>query len=287
MVHNGIEYADMQGLCEAYFLMRELAALAPREMSEVFAEWNRGELASYLVAITADILARVDPDTGGPLVDVIVDTAEQKGTGKWASQAALDLGVPAPTIAEAVFARTLSALRGERLAASGVLEGPRRDFEGDRAALVANIGRALLATKVCAYAQGFQLLAAADEEYGWDLPFGTVAATWRAGCIIRAKLLEDIRRAFARDAKLPNLLVDAHFAQVMAQSHRALREVVATAARHGVAVPAFMSALAYYDGYRAPRLPANLLQAQRDYFGAHKYERLDRPGKFHTKWTER
>jgi 6-phosphogluconate dehydrogenase len=285
MVHNGIEYADMQVLCEAYFLMREMASMTPGEMSEVFAQWNQGELHSYLVGITADILSRVDAETNAPLVDVIVDTAEQKGTGKWASQAALDLGVTAPTIAEAVFARTVSAVRSERAAASHVLSGPRRSFDGDRAAFVPKIGRALLAAKVCAYAQGFQLLAAADEEYGWDLPFGSVAAIWRAGCIIRARLLEDIRRAYARDAKLKNLLLDPHFARVMNESQSALREVVASAALHGVAVPAFMSALAYFDSYRSPRLSANLLQAQRDYFGAHTYQRLDRPGRFHTKWA--
>ena len=285
MVHNGIEYADMQGLCEAYFLMRQLLGMRAPEMADVFAQWNRGELASYLVGITADILSRMDTESGQPLVDVIVDTAEQKGTGKWASQVALDLGVTAPTSAEAVFARTVSATREERAAASKVLAGPQRAFDGDRAAFIAKIERALLAAKICAYAQGFQLMAAADEEYAWNLPFGTIAATWRAGCIIRAKLLEDIRRAYARDAKLVNLLVDGHFAHVLADSHDALREVAATAALHGVPVPAFMSALAYYDSYRAPRLPANLLQAQRDYFGAHTYQRLDRPGKFHTKWT--
>jgi 6-phosphogluconate dehydrogenase len=286
MVHNGIEYADMQTICEAYFLLRELPGMQPREMSEVFADWNRGELSSYLVAITADILARTDPETGRPMVDVIVDTAEQKGTGKWASQAALDLGVTAPTIADAVFARTVSAVRAERAAASEVLSGPTTRFTGDRDAFVEKIRRALLAAKVCAYAQGFQLLAAADREYGWDLPFGTIAGVWRAGCIIRARLLEDIRRAYVRDPKLANLLLDEQFARVMADCHTALREVVATAAQHGVAVPAFMSALAYYDSYRSRRLPANLLQAQRDYFGAHTYQRLDRPGKFHTKWTE-
>jgi 6-phosphogluconate dehydrogenase len=284
-VHNGIEYADMQVLCEAYFLMREVLGMPAPAMAEVFARWNDGELHSYLVGITADILARVDAQTGRPLVDVIVDTAEQKGTGKWASQVALDLGVPAPTIAEAVFARTVSAVRSERAAAAQVLAGPKRQFTGDPAAFIEKIGRALLASKVCAYAQGFQLLAAADREYIWDLPFGTVAAIWRAGCIIRARLLEDIRRAYARNPKLANLLVDEHFAQVMRDSHEALREVVATAALHGVAAPAFMSALAYYDSYRAQRLPANLLQAQRDYFGAHKYERIDAPGKFHTRWT--
>jgi 6-phosphogluconate dehydrogenase len=285
MVHNGIEYADMQTICEAYFLMQELHGMQPREMGAVFAEWNRGELSSYLIGITADILAHTDAETGKPLVDVIMDTAEQKGTGKWASQAALDLGVTAPTIADAVFARTVSAVRDERAAAARVLQGPQARYGGDRDAFVEKIRRALLAAKVCAYAQGFQLLAAADRESGWDLPFGTIAGVWRAGCIIRARLLEDIRRAYVRDPKLANLLVDPHFAQLMADAHGALREVVATAALHGVAVPAFMSALAYYDSYRALRLPANLLQAQRDYFGAHTYQRLDRPGKFHTKWT--
>ena len=285
MVHNGIEYADMQTLCEAYFLMEQVLGLVPREMSDVFAAWNRTELSSYLVGITADILARVDPETNRPLVDLIVDTAEQKGTGKWASQAALDLGVPAPTIADAVFARAISGARAERAAASKVLAGPRLQFTGDREAFLEKIRRALLAAKVCAYAQGFQLMAAADREFTWDLPFGTIASLWRAGCIIRAQLLEDIRRAYAREPRLANLLVDEHFASVMAASHQDLRDVVAAAAQHGVAVPAFMSALAYYDSYRTPRLPANLLQAQRDYFGAHTYQRLDRPGKFHTHWT--
>ena len=285
MVHNGIEYADMQTLCEAYFLMQQVLGLAPREMADVFAGWNDTELSSYLVGITAEILARTDPDTGGPLVDVIVDTAEQKGTGKWASQAALDLGVPAPTIADAVFARAISGSRGERVAAAKVLAGPELRFSGDRDAFIEKIRRALLAAKVCAYAQGFQLMAAADREFAWDLPFGTIAGLWRAGCIIRARLLDDIRNAYAREPRLANLLVDEHFARVMGESHQALREVVAAAAQHGVAVPAFMSALAYYDSYRTARLPANLLQAQRDYFGAHTYQRLDRPGKFHTKWT--
>jgi 6-phosphogluconate dehydrogenase len=286
MVHNGIEYADMQVLCEAYFLMARLLGMGAAEMADIFARWNEGPLASYLVDITAQILTRTDPATGAPLVDQILDTAEQKGTGKWASQAALDLGVPAPTIAEAVFARTLSAVRAERLVAADVLAGPTVAFKGSKRELVDKIGTALLAAKICAYAQGFQLLAAADKESQWNLPFGTIAATWRAGCIIRARLLEDIRRAYERDPQLANLLVDPHFAQVLASSHGALRDVVAAAALHGVAVPAFMSALAYYDGYRTARLPANLLQAQRDFFGAHKYERLDRPGKHHTDWTK-
>lgn len=285
MVHNGIEYADMQTICEAYWLMQEVLGLSAVEMSATFAEWGRGELASYLVEITADILSRTDEATGQPLVDVILDTAEQKGTGKWASQVALDLGVTAPTIAEAVFARTVSAVKDERQLAAGVLSGPQPRFEGDRAAVVEKIRRALLAAKICAYAQGFQLLRAADREYQWDLPFAAIASLWRAGCIIRARLLEDIRGAFGREPKLANLLLAPDIAQTMAGCQQALREVVALAAQQGVPVPSFMSALAYYDAYRSPRLPANLLQAQRDYFGAHTYQRVDRAGKFHTKWT--
>ena len=286
MVHNGIEYADMQMICEAYWLMRQLLGMSAADMSPVFARWNEGELGSYLVGITADILARTDPETGGALVDLILDTAEQKGTGKWASQAALDLGVNAPTIADAVFARTLSAARPERVAAAGLLAGPQTHYAGEPGAFVEKIRRALLAAKICSYAQGFQLLGAADREHQWQLPFSTIASIWRAGCIIRARLLEDIRSAYARDPGLVNLLVDGHFARVMSGCQQDLRDVVATAAQQGVAVPAFMSALAYYDSYRSPRLPANLLQAQRDYFGAHSYQRLDRPGKFHTHWTE-
>lgn len=286
MVHNGIEYADMQTICEAYFLLQQLGGMKPDAIGSVFSEWNEGELSSYLIGITAKILAKTDADTGRPLVDMILDTAEQKGTGKWASQAALDLGVTAPTIAEAVFARTVSAIRAERVAASDVLRGPNSRFAGDQSELVVRVRDALLASKACAYAQGFALLRAADAEYVWQLPFDTIAATWRAGCIIRAKLLEDIRRAYARNPALANLLVDDHFATVMAQCHQSLRDVVALAAQHGVPAPAFMSALAYYDAYRSRRLPANLLQAQRDYFGAHTYNRIDRPGKFHTVWTQ-
>ena len=286
MVHNGIEYADMQTICEAYWLMHELLGMAPGEMSKVFGEWNSGELSSYLIGITANILARTDPDSGKPLVDFILDTAEQKGTGKWASQSALDMGVTAPTIADAVFARTVSAVKDERVAAADVLKGPKIQYTGDRTGLVEKIRRALLAAKICAYAQGFQLLRAGDREHQWALPFGTIASVWRAGCIIRARLLEDIRRAFERNADVANLLMDEHFARVMGECQQDLREVVAAAAQHGVAVPAFMSALAYYDAYRSRRLPANLLQAQRDYFGAHTYRRTDRPGKFHTHWTQ-
>lgn len=284
MVHNGIEYADMQTICEAYWLMQQLLGMAPSEMGAVFAEWNRGELSSYLIGITADILGHVDRESGRPLVDLILDTAEQKGTGKWASQVALDLGVTAPTIADAVFARTVSAIKDQRVAAADILQGPDKRYTGERIAFIAKIRRALLGAKICAYAQGFQLLAAADAEYQWQLPFATIASVWRAGCIIRARLLEDIRRAYAHSPDLANLLVDERFAAVMAECQQDLREVVATAALHGVAVPAFMSALSYYDAYRSPRLPTNLLQAQRDYFGAHTYQRLDRPGKFHTHW---
>jgi 6-phosphogluconate dehydrogenase len=285
MVHNGIEYADMQTICEAFWLMQELLGMSPADMSSVFAEWNRGELGSYLIGITAEILARTDAETGQPLVDLILDTAEQKGTGKWASQSALDMGVNAPTIADAVFARTLSAVKQERVAAAAVLSGPALRYTGERAGFVEKIRRALLAAKICSYAQGFQLMRAADRENLWDLPFATIASIWRAGCIIRARLLEDIRRAYGRNPELANLLVDDHFAEVMAECQQELRDVVATAAQHGIAVPAFMSALAYYDAYRSSRLPANLLQAQRDYFGAHTYQRVDRPGKFHTRWA--
>jgi 6-phosphogluconate dehydrogenase len=283
MVHNGIEYADMQMICEAYALMKDVGMTAP-EMSAVFREWNAGELGSYLIDITADILAQTDPETGQALVDVIVDTAEQKGTGKWTSQVALDMGVSAPTIADAVFARTMSAVKAERVAAAQVLVGPAPQSAPDRHVVLPQIQRALLAAKICAYAQGFALLKAADSEHQWQLPMAKVASVWRAGCIIRAHLLQDIRRAFADANDLTNLLVDPHFARVMADSQQALRDVVAMAALRGVALPAFMSALSYYDAYRCARSPANLLQAQRDYFGAHTYQRLDQPGKFHTQW---
>jgi len=285
MVHNGIEYADMQTICEAYALLHQLLDMRPAEMSAVFRHWNEGELASYLIGITADILAHTDPETGEPMVDLILDTAEQKGTGKWASQVALDLGVTAPTIANAVFARTVSALQAERVKAAQVLSGADAQPLPDRHTVLPRLERALLAAKICAYAQGFSLLRAADREHQWQLPMGTVASVWRAGCIIRARLLQDIRRAFEGAPDLDNLLMDPHFAGVMARCQQDLREVVALGALHGVAVPSFMSALGYYDAYRSARLPANLLQAQRDYFGAHTYQRLDKPGHFHTRWN--
>ncbi len=285
MVHNGIEYADMQMICDAYWLMEKLLGMAPEEISAVFSKWNQGELSSYLVAITADILTRKDPDTGKPMVQVILDTAEQKGTGKWTGQTALDLGVPAPTIADAVFARTLSALKAERVAASTVLQGPTVPFPGDRSAFIDRISKALFCSKICSYAQGFALLRAADQAYHWDLRFGTISSLWRAGCIIRAQFLGKIKEAYDRNPALANLLMDSYFAGVMATAHQAWRQVVSVSAIHGVPVPAFMSALAYYDGYRSATLPANLLQAQRDYFGSHTYSRIDKDGKFHTEWN--
>ena len=285
MVHNGIEYADMQMICEAYALMKSLD-MAPMQMSAVFREWGQGELSSYLIDITADILAHKDPETGNALVEMILDTAEQKGTGKWTSQIALDMGVSAPTIADAVFARTMSAMQAERVLASELLKGPQPQAAQNLAEVLPKIQGALLAAKICAYAQGFALIKAGDQEHDWQLPMDKVASVWRAGCIIRARLLEDIRRAFANQHDLTNLLIDEHFARLMAKCQQDLREVVAMAALSGVAVPALMSALSYYDAYRTERLPANLLQAQRDYFGAHTYQRLDKPGKFHTQWPK-
>ncbi|MDZ7270081.1 MAG: NADP-dependent phosphogluconate dehydrogenase [candidate division KSB1 bacterium] len=286
MVHNGIEYADMQMISEAYFLMDRLLGLGPEEMQSVFAEWNKGELNSYLIEITSAILGKKDELTGQPLVRMILDTAEQKGTGKWTSQVALDLGVPAQTIAEAVFARAMSALKRERLNAAGVLAGPSKSFEGDRERFLDKIREALWASKICSYAQGFQLMAAAKADYGWDLDLRVIASLWRAGCIIRAQFLTRIMEAYHRAPDLPNLLLDDYFREQIEQCQDGWREVVATAVAHGLPCPAFASALAYFDSYRTPVLPANLIQAQRDYFGAHTYRRVDREGVFHTIWTE-
>ena len=287
MVHNGIEYGDMQMIAEAYFLMKHLLGMTPPEMHQVFKEWNTGELDSYLIEITRDILARTDDETGEPMVDVILDTAGQKGTGKWTSQSALDMGAPAPTVAEAVFARFLSAIKEERVAASAILGGPEQAFGGDRDRLVEQIRQALYASKICSYAQGFQLLRMAAAEFSWALNYGQIALMWRQGCIIRAQFLGRIKEAFDEDSDLSNLLLAPYFKEAIDRSQDAWRQVVATAVTHGLPVPAFSSALAYYDGYRNARLPANILQAQRDYFGAHTYERVDRPrGEFfHTNWT--
>jgi len=287
MVHNGIEYGDMQMISEAYALMRHVLGMAPAEISKVFGEWNEGELDSYLIEITRDILARVDDETGKPMVDMIMDKAGQKGTGRWTSLSALDLGVPAQTIAEAVFARAMSAIKDERLVASKQLTGPEVMFTGDRTAFLDKLRQALFASKICSYAQGYQLMRAAAGEYKWDLNYGEIALMWRGGCIIRAQFLGDIKKAYDNDPGLQNLLLDKYFKDAIERSQSAWREVIATAVKHGVPVPAFSSALAYYDGYRSAVLPANLLQAQRDYFGAHTYERVDKPAGeyFHTNWT--
>jgi 6-phosphogluconate dehydrogenase len=287
MVHNGIEYGDMQMICEAYALMDKGLGMSADEMHNVFAEWNKGELDSYLIEITRDIMAKKDDETGQPMIQVILDTAGQKGTGKWTSQEALDLGIPAMTIAEAVFARAMSAIKTERVTASKDLRGPVAQFEGDRAGLVEMIRQALYASKICSYAQGFQLMRAAAEEHSWKLNFGEIALMWRSGCIIRAQFLGKIKEAFDQEPDLANLLLSPYFKQVIENNQDAWRQVIAMAVKAGIPVPAFSSALAYYDSYRSERLPANLLQAQRDYFGAHTYERTDKPkGEFfHTNWT--
>ena len=288
MVHNGIEYGDMQMICEAYFLMEKALGLSPEEMYDIFSRWNSGELNSYLIEITAHIMKRKDPETGKQMIDVILDTAGQKGTGKWTSQIALDLGVPAPTIAESVFSRTLSAIKEQRLKAAEVLRGPVIKFDGDKNEMIKLIRQALYAAKICSYSQGFQLMKAASEEYNWHLKYGAVASIWRAGCIIRAQFLNKIKTAFDNNPGLDNLLLDSYFNEAIQKNQMAWRKVVAFAVEQGIPVPAFSSALAYYDSYRSKRLPANLLQAQRDYFGAHTYERLDKPrGQFfHTEWQK-
>jgi 6-phosphogluconate dehydrogenase len=286
MVHNGIEYGDMQLIAEVYDLLSRAAGLTAREIARIFAEWNEGELRSYLVEITARVLERVDEDTGRPLVDVILDEAQQKGTGKWMSQNAFDVGAPIPTVNAAVEARILSSLKTERVAASRVLPGPKLQprAAADRARLIDAARQALYASKITSYAQGMALLRIASKEYGYDIDPGTVAKIWRAGCIIRATLLGDIRRAFARDPALVNLLLDPAFRDAIAERQEAWRHTVQTAVGLGIPVPAMSASLAYYDAYRSERLPANLTQGQRDYFGAHTYRRIDRDGVFHTEW---
>ena len=288
MVHNGIEYGDMQLICEAYDLLKQVVGLSASELSSVFGEWNKGDLDSYLIEITRDILAFKDAD-GQPLVDKILDSAGQKGTGKWTGIEALELGVPLTLIGEAVFSRCLSAIKEERVAASKLLTGPTPRLEGDNQAFVEDVRHALYASKMVSYAQGYTLMRAAAEERGWHLNYGGVALMWRGGCIIRSAFLGKIKEAFDRNPGLTNLLLDPFFRERVIASQDAWRRVVATAAKNGVPVPAFMTALSYYDGFRAARLPANLLQAQRDYFGAHTYERLDkkRGEFFHTNWTGR
>ncbi|MCA1745607.1 MAG: decarboxylating NADP(+)-dependent phosphogluconate dehydrogenase [Bacteroidales bacterium] len=288
MVHNGIEYGDMQLINEAYHLMKDVLGMSADEMHEVFKEWNNGPLDSYLVEITRDILAFKDED-GSPLVDKILDTAGQKGTGKWTAVTALDMGIPLTLIGEAVFSRCLSAIKEERVAASKVLKGPKPSFNGDRKQFLNDLQDALYASKVVSYAQGYALMAAAAKEYGWNLNYGGIALMWRGGCIIRSIFLGKIKDAFDADPNLTNLLLTPFFKEVVEKAQAGWRNVVTTAIINGIPTPAFATALNYFDGYRSERLPANLLQAQRDYFGAHTYERLDKPrGEFfHTNWTGR
>jgi len=292
MVHNGIEYGDMQLISEAYHILSTIVGLSNEEMSAVFADWNKGDLDSYLIEITKDILVKKDEQKEGTyVVDNILDAAGQKGTGKWTVQNALDSGQPVTLIAEAVFARCLSALKEERVEASKHLAGPSRTWQGDKAAFVNNVRDALFASKLVSYAQGFTLMRAAAREYGWTLNYGGIALMWRGGCIIRSTFLGEIKHAFdvrsGSGSELPNLLLDPYFKAKLADAQEGWRQVAATAVLHGLPIPAISTALAYYDGYRTARLPANLLQAQRDFFGAHTYERVDQPrGQFfHTNWT--
>ena len=288
MVHNGIEYGDMQLISESYFLLKNLLGLSAEEFHEVFTEWNEGELDSYLIEITADIFKKYDEETGKPMVDVILDKAGQKGTGKWTSQSALDLGVPLPIITESVFARFISAIKDERVEASKILRGPKTEsFTGDRKALIESIRKALYMSKICSYAQGFAQMKAASEENGWNLQYGEIAMIFRGGCIIRAQFLQKIKEAYDREANLNNLLLDPYFQGIVENYQGALREVVSTAVMNGIPVPCLSSALAYFDSYRTETLPANLIQAQRDYFGAHTYQRIDKEGTFHTEWMEK
>ena len=286
MVHNGIEYGDMQLICEAYWMLKNALGLSNDELYDVFAEWNRGDLDSYLIEITRDIFSVDDPEGDGRLVDKVLDTAGAKGTGKWMSQLALDLGVPSTLVTEAVYARCLSAMKEPRVRASKKLRGPTAKFRGDREKFIEEIRKALYASKICSYAQGFVQMQAAAEEHDWPLNFGEIALLWRGGCIIRAVFLQRIKEAFDKDAKLENLLLNPYFKSAVRKAQTSWRHVVQTAIRLGIPTPAFSSALAYYDGYRSEFLPANLLQAQRDYFGAHTYHRVDKPGEgpFHTDW---
>lgn len=284
MVHNGIEYGDMQLICEAYYIMKHALGLTAEELHEVFSEWNKGELDSYLIEITSNIFSKVDKETKQPLVELIMDTAGQKGTGKWTSQAALELGIATPTVTEAVFARCLSAIKDQRVAAAKILTGPDGKYEGDRDEFIEAIRQALYASKICSYAQGFAMMREASKEWDWDLKFGEIALMWRGGCIIRAQFLEHIKDAFVENPDLPNLLLAPYFKEAVEKAQPGWRKVVSTATELGLPISGFSSALSYFDGYRRARLSANLIQAQRDYFGAHTYRRIDKPGVFHTEW---
>jgi 6-phosphogluconate dehydrogenase len=286
MVHNGIEYADMQLISEAYFIMKKVLHMTPEDLHAVFSDWNKGELNSYLIEITADIFAKKDDETDNFLVDMILDKAGNKGTGKWTSQVALDIGSPIPSITEAVYSRYLSSMKDQRIEAAGKLAGPNtNDIQvEDKEAFIEAIRKALYASKICAYAQGFDLMLTASREYKWNLDLGEIAKIFRGGCIIRAQFLNKIYDAYNRDKNLSNILLDDYFSSIVDTYQSAWREVIALAVRAGVPIPGFTSALSYYDGYRSSLLPANLIQAQRDYFGAHTYERVDVEGVFHTNW---
>ncbi|MFC0491389.1 NADP-dependent phosphogluconate dehydrogenase [Listeria grayi] len=287
MVHNGIEYGDMQLIAEAYHILKDVAGLSHEELADVFEEWNEGELDSYLIEITKNILKVKDPETGKPIVDIILDKAGQKGTGKWTSQSALDLGVPLSLITESVFARYISALKTERVHASSILKGPKKAaFSGDKKAFIESVRRALYFSKIASYAQGFAQMKSASDEYNWDLQYGEIAKIFRAGCIIRARFLQKITDAYNNDKNLNNLLLDPYFTDIADNYQDDLRNVIAEAVKAGIPVPTFAAAISYYDSYRAEVLPANLIQAQRDYFGAHTYERVDKEGIFHTEWPE-
>ncbi len=287
MVHNGIEYGDMQLIGEAYHLLKDVLNLSTAELHDIFTEWNKGELDSYLIEITADIFKKIDPDTGKPMVDVILDSAGQKGTGKWTSQSALDLGVPLSIITESVFARFISAMKEERVAASKLLSGPVvSSYDGDPKEFIEAVRKALYTSKIASYAQGFAQMRAASDAYNWDLNYGRIAMIFRGGCIIRARFLQNIKDAYDRNPDLNNLLLDDYFSQIVDNYQEAWRKVIAIGVTRGIPVPAFASALAYYDSYRSAQLPANLLQAQRDYFGAHTFQRLDKEGSFHFQWMD-
>jgi 6-phosphogluconate dehydrogenase len=285
MVHNGIEYGDMQLIAEAYNILKQALGLEAPELAAIFDEWNKGELDSYLISITAQIFRRIDDLTGRPLVDLVLDTAQQKGTGKWTSQDSFNIGAPMPTINTAVVERIISGMKGERVTASAVLPGPDIAYEGSKQVLIDAVRHALYASKISAYAQGMAMLRIASHDYGYALNLGEVASLWRAGCIIRARFLNRITEAFARNPDLPNLLLDESFNQSVQERLPAWRFVVRTAVGMGIPAPAFSASLAYYDSYRSARLPANLIQAQRDYFGAHTYERTDMEGSFHSEWA--
>lgn len=285
MVHNGIEYGDMQLICEAYSLLKGVLGLSNDKIHDIFALWNKGELNSYLIEITSEIFAQKDNETGEYMVDIILDKAGQKGTGKWTSQSALDLAVPIPTITEAVFARCLSAIKDERTFASNILKGPNEKFNGDVNVFIEAVRKGLYASKICSYAQGFALMKAASVEYGWDLKYGKIAKIFRGGCIIRAQFLDKIDKAYEKDLNIENLMLDSYFKDILQSYQKDLRLVVSTAVNLGVPVSGFSSAIMYYDSYRSIILPANLLQAQRDYFGAHTFERVDKEGIFHHEWA--